>query len=99
MAAELYGGGPGPAPRETPWQVEDRLADEGLLIWQLPLPGADRADLDLVRRGDELVVGIGAYRRVLSLPSGLRRCTVSGAGLADGVLSVRFTPDPALWPK
>lgn len=98
MAAELYGDGTGPAPRETPWQVEDRLAEDGLLVWRLLLPGADRADLELVRRGDELVVGIGAYRRVLPLPSGLRRCTVSGAGLADGVLSLRFTPDPALWP-
>ncbi|GAA2157263.1 ArsA-related P-loop ATPase [Kitasatospora kazusensis] len=98
VAAELYGDDDGPAPHGTPWPVEDRLAADGLLIWRLALPGADRADLDLVRRGDELVVGIGGYRRVLALPSALRRCTVSGAGLADGTLSVRFTPDPALWP-
>jgi len=99
MAAELYGDGAQPAPRETPWQVEDRLAEDGLLVWHLALPGADRVDLELVRRGDELVVGIGSYRRIILLPSALRRCTVSGAGLADGVLSVRFAPDPALWPR
>ncbi|GAA0656839.1 ArsA-related P-loop ATPase [Kitasatospora atroaurantiaca] len=99
MAAELYGDGAQPVPRETPWRVEDRLAEDGLLVWHLALPGADRADLELVRRGDELVVGIGAYRRIVLLPSALRRCTVSGAGLADGVLSVRFAPDPALWPR
>ncbi|WP_371482115.1 ArsA family ATPase [Kitasatospora sp. NBC_00315] len=100
LAEELYGGRPDPAPlAAAPWTVEDRLAEEGLLVWRLTLPGADRADLDLVRRGDELVVGLGAYRRILSLPSALRRCTVTGAGLTDGVLAVRFAPDPALWPR
>ncbi|MFD7584440.1 ArsA family ATPase [Kitasatospora sp. NPDC059811] len=100
VADRLYGDGPGPerlAPE--PWPVEDRLAEEGLLVWHLALPGADRAELDLVRRGDELVVGLGAHRRVLTLPSALRRCTVAGASLHDGALSVRFAPDPALWPR
>ncbi|MFD0408364.1 ArsA family ATPase [Kitasatospora sp. NPDC127116] len=100
VADRLYGDGDGPerlAP--GPWPVEDRLAEEGLLVWHLDLPGADRSELDLVRRGDDLVVGIGTHRRVLTLPSALRRCTVAGAGLHDGVLSVRFAPDPALWPR
>ncbi|QLE71717.1 ArsA family ATPase [Streptomyces rectiverticillatus] len=79
--------------------VEDRLATDGVLLWRLPLPGADRGDLDLLRRGDELIVGVGPFRRVLTLPSALRRCTVSGAGLRDGALCVRFTPDPDLWPR
>ncbi|MFC9331109.1 ArsA family ATPase [Kitasatospora sp. NPDC057015] len=100
VADELYGDGPGPAPAApAAWTVEDRRAEEGLLVWRLALPGADRADLDLVRRGDELVVGIGAYRRILALPSALRRCTVTGAALCDGELAVRFAPDPALWPR
>ncbi|MEU8514247.1 ArsA-related P-loop ATPase [Kitasatospora sp. NPDC048722] len=100
VADRLYGDGPGPEPLAAePWPVEDRLAEEGLLLWHLALPGAERADLDLVRRGDELVVGLGAHRRVLTLPSALRRCTVAGAGLTDGVLTVRFAPDPALWPR
>ncbi|WP_316520819.1 ArsA family ATPase [Kitasatospora brasiliensis] len=100
VADRLYGDGDGPE-RLAPghWPVEDRLAEDGLLVWHLDLPGADRAELDLVRRGDDLVVGLGAHRRVLTLPSALRRCTVAGAGLADGVLAVRFAPDPALWPR
>ncbi|MFD5565768.1 ArsA family ATPase [Kitasatospora griseola] len=99
LAEELYPAGAPriPAPAE-PW-TEDRLAAENQLIWHLPLPGADRTDLELLRRGDELVLGAGSYRRVVALPSALRRCTVSGAGLVDGTLSVRFTPDPALWPR
>ncbi|MFB8241606.1 ArsA family ATPase [Kitasatospora purpeofusca] len=100
VADRLYGAGPGPEARAAgPWTVEDRLASDGLLVWHLALPGAAREDLDLVRRGDELVVGLGAHRRVLALPSALRRCTVAGAGLQDGVLAIRFAPDPALWPR
>ncbi|PBC72037.1 arsenite efflux ATP-binding protein ArsA [Streptomyces sp. TLI_235] len=98
IAAQLYADGePAPGEAPAPW-VEDRLAADGLLVWHLALPGADRAGLELVRRGDELVVGTGGHRRLLPLPAALRRCTVSGAGLHDGVLSVRFAPDPTLWP-
>ncbi|MEU4211420.1 ArsA-related P-loop ATPase [Streptomyces sp. NPDC026206] len=86
-------------PPTDPWTVEDRLATDGMLVWRLPLPGADRDALGLVRRGDELIVAVGPFRRVLPLPSALRRCTVSGAGLRDGALSVRFIPDPDLWPR
>ncbi|MFI1517737.1 ArsA family ATPase [Kitasatospora cineracea] len=99
LAERLYAAGAPRPPAPAEPRVEDRLAEENRLVWHLPLPGADRGELELLRRGDELVLGVGGYRRVLALPSGLRRCTVSGAGLADGVLSVRFTPDPALWPR
>ncbi|MGO4756434.1 ArsA family ATPase, partial [Streptomyces sp. 2MCAF27] len=86
-------------PAAEPWTVEDRLAADGELVWRLPLPGADRDALGLVRRGDELIVTVGPFHRVLPLPSALRRCTVSGAGLRDGRLNVRFAPDPELWPR
>ena len=79
--------------------VEDLLDTEGHLAWRLPMPGALRDELELVRRGDELIVGVGPYRRVLPLPSALRRCRVSGAALTGGELRVRFTPDPQLWPR
>jgi arsenite-transporting ATPase len=82
-----------------PWTVEDRLAADGHFVWSLPLPGAGREGLDLVRRGDELVVDAGGFRRIMPLPSALRRCTVQGAALRDGALRVRFAPDPELWPR
>ncbi|MFF7243877.1 ArsA family ATPase [Embleya sp. NPDC008237] len=63
----------------------------------LPLPGTDRDDLDLLRRGDELVITVGPNRRLFKLPSALRRCVIEGAGLRDGVLRIRFVPDPAVW--
>ncbi|MBV7694845.1 ArsA family ATPase [Streptomyces sp. TRM70350] len=92
-----------PVAEETParveWPVEDRLADDGVLVWHIPLPGAVREDLDLVRRGDDIVVSAAPFRRVVPLPSALRRCAVAGAGLCEGELCIRFTPDPELWPR
>ncbi|MEU5085912.1 ArsA-related P-loop ATPase [Streptomyces sp. NPDC021356] len=89
----------GPAPAAVEWPVEDRLAEDGVLVWHIPLPGALRDELDLVRRGDELVLTAGAFRRIVALPSALRRCAVDGAALREGALRIRFAPDPALWPR
>ncbi|MET9608317.1 ArsA-related P-loop ATPase [Streptomyces sp. NPDC006512] len=90
---------PEAAPGRPHWAVEDRRAEDGVLVWAVPLPRAVKSELDLVRRGDELLLAVGPYRRIVPLPSALRRCTVSGAALADGVLRIRFTPDPQLWPR
>ncbi|MCK8432283.1 ArsA family ATPase [Streptomyces sp. D2-8] len=87
------------APPAADWSVTDRLGEEGVLVWQIPLPGAIREELDLVRRGDELVVTAGRFRRLVPLPSALRRCTVDGAALREGELRIRFAPDPKLWPR
>ncbi|MFE1247907.1 ArsA family ATPase [Streptomyces sp. NPDC058735] len=86
-------------PPAVEWTVADRIAEDGVLVWHIPLPGAIREELDLVRRGDELVVTAGPFRRIVPLPSALRRCTVDGAALRDGGLRVRFAPDPRLWPQ
>ncbi|GGT64254.1 ArsA family ATPase [Streptomyces lateritius] len=94
LAVEV--GPPAAAPDRT---VEDRRAEDGILVWHLPLPGAVKEELSLVRRGEELLLEVGPFRRAVALPPALRRCTVSGAGLVDGDLRVRFTPDPGLWPK
>ncbi|KUN04398.1 hypothetical protein AQI95_20060 [Streptomyces yokosukanensis] len=87
-----------PVPAPVEWPVADRIAEDGVLVWHIPLPGAVRDELDLIRRGDELVITVGPFRRIVALPSALRRCTVAGAGLRDGELCVRFAPDPGLWP-
>ncbi|MCX4861010.1 ArsA family ATPase [Streptomyces canus] len=81
------------------WPVVDHLAEDGVLVWHLPLPGAIREELELIRRGDELLVSAGQFRRIVPLPSALRRCTVAGAALREGELRIRFAPDPDLWPR
>ncbi|MET8961206.1 ArsA-related P-loop ATPase [Streptomyces sp. NPDC004074] len=91
--------GVNPAPDPVEWPVADRLAEDGVLVWHIPLPGAIREELELVRRGDELVVTAGSFRRIVPLPSALRRCTVAGAALRDEELRIRFAPDPELWPR
>jgi arsenite-transporting ATPase len=79
--------------------MSDRLSADGVIVWHIPLPGAVRDDLELIRRGDELVVTVGPFHRIVPLPSALRRCTVQGAALRDGELRIRFAPDPELWPQ
>ncbi|MBP5864224.1 ArsA-related P-loop ATPase [Streptomyces scabiei] len=91
--------GAGDVPARVAWAVTDNLGDEGVLVWHIPLPGAIRDELDLVRRGDELVLTAGPFRRIVPLPSALRRCTVDGAALREGELRIRFAPDPQLWPR
>ncbi|SDR87569.1 arsenite efflux ATP-binding protein ArsA [Nocardioides scoriae] len=57
---------------------------------RIALPFAQRADVDLARHGDELVVTVGSYRRLLALPAALTRHQVAGARVEDGALRVRF---------
>jgi arsenite-transporting ATPase len=63
----------------------------GGLVLSLPLPLAAQDDVGLVRKGDELIVSVASYRRLLTLPSGLARHRVVGARVRDGHLQVRFT--------
>ena len=70
--------------------------------WQLtvPLPFAERADVDLTRWADDLVITVGGTRRSLRLDALLRRCEVTGGrlvdpGTSDARLVVGFRPDPA----
>ena len=73
--------------------------------WQLavPLPFADRGDVELTRFGDDLVLTATGVRRALPLDALLRRCTVTGgrldgSGTAGARLVVSFEPDARLWP-
>jgi arsenite/tail-anchored protein-transporting ATPase len=74
-----------------------RQEDGGYLL-TLPLPLVTAAEVDLKRRDDELLVAVADHRRVLSLPSVLRRCVVTGAVVRNATLRVRFVPDEKVWP-
>jgi arsenite/tail-anchored protein-transporting ATPase len=63
----------------------------------LRLPGVAGGPVDLVRLDDDLAVTTGGTRRMIALPSVLRRCTVTGANVAGDELCVAFVPDPAAW--
>lgn len=71
------------------------LDSEYQLRLALPLVQADT--VQLARVDDELAVTVAGYRRLVALPSVLKRCTVTGAEVDDGGIVVRFRPDPAVW--
>ncbi|MEV0584686.1 ArsA family ATPase [Nonomuraea sp. NPDC050310] len=73
----------------APPGVEPPLTVEGHML-RLSLPGASKEDVDLARKGEELIVTAGPYRRILALPAGLARRRIAAAALQDGVLEVRF---------
>ena len=60
--------------------------------WRLSidLRFAGREEVDLVRRGDELIVTVGTYRRALLLPDSLVSRPVTKATVRDGRLVVGF---------
>ena len=97
VAAAAYGevdglGAPGKAPEPTVAK-----SGEGYVL-SVPLPGADRRAMGLLRREEELVLTVGPYRRTLRLEPVLRRCKIAGAVLRNQALEIRFVPDPAQWP-
>ena len=54
-------------------------------------------EVELARREDDLVIEVGDQRRVVTLPSVLRRCIVQNAAVGNGELRVRFERDEELW--
>jgi arsenite-transporting ATPase len=70
-----------------PLRVHQR---NGRTTLSLDLPFADRDDLELGRRGDELLVRVGPYRRAVTLPDSLRTKAVRDASLKQGTLKVVF---------
>jgi arsenite-transporting ATPase len=105
VADDLYGVQPGadpirdgdPEPLMTVEAAPRRAPEDPEYLLTLRLPLASRSDVDASRVGDELVVTVAGHRRLLSLPSVLRRCVVTGGAVEDGRLVVRFRPDPQQW--
>ena len=62
-------------------------------VLEIALPFATSADVDLARHGDELVVTVGSYRRLLALPAALTRLRVAAARVEGGALQVRFVQE------
>jgi arsenite/tail-anchored protein-transporting ATPase len=61
-------------------------------VLALPLPFADRDELELGRHDDELLVRVGPHRRAIVLPDSLKRRDVAGAKLKGEWLEVSFAP-------
>jgi arsenite-transporting ATPase len=66
------------------------VANGDARVLVLELPFADRDDVEVGRRGDELLVTVGPYRRAIVLPDSLRRREVTAAKLRKGKLRITF---------
>ena len=92
-------GSPPPGPLRP---IVDRESGSGLgsvYRLQLELPQIESSALRLGRVGDDLIIGAGGMRRRVRLASVLRRCIVTDAQLKGSRLTVRFRPDPEVWPS
>jgi arsenite-transporting ATPase len=88
-----------PGPLRPVVDLESGSGLDSVYRMRLELPQLDPGALTLGRVGDDLVIGAGGMRRRVRLASVLRRCTVSDASLRGSRLTVRFRPDPEVWPR
>jgi arsenite-transporting ATPase len=89
LATEVYDGADPLAPAVGDGPLSVSRNGSGAVL-RLALPFVTKGEVDLARHGDELVLTVGSYRRLLSLPAGLARHRVTGARVEDGALQVRF---------
>jgi len=60
-------------------------------VLSLRLPFTAKAELDLMRKGEDIHVKVGPYRRAFMLPTVLQRLDISDAKFEDGRLNISFT--------
>ncbi len=75
----------------SPLQKLEELPD-GRYLMRMPLPFVAGSDVRLRKRGDEMFITIGNFKREMILPTVLARRKTGGATLEDGVLTITFLP-------
>ncbi|SDP53045.1 arsenite-transporting ATPase [Actinopolyspora xinjiangensis] len=100
LGGEIYGGTDPIASTERAPVIEvdrDGNGPEPRYTLRIAVPLTRGAELDLARIGDELAVTVDGHRRLITLPSVLRRCVAVEATAGDDGVRVTFRPDPAQW--
>ncbi|MCI0634228.1 MAG: TRC40/GET3/ArsA family transport-energizing ATPase [Actinobacteria bacterium] len=64
-------------------------------VLSVRLPFVSREDMDIHRRGEELFVRVGSYKRNLILPQTLQRMDVRGANFVGDHLEIAFVRPPS----
>jgi arsenite-transporting ATPase len=93
LARELYGEADPLAKTKARGPFRISSGEHGAVL-RLSLPLVSSAEVQLARNGDDLVVTVGSYRRLITLPSGLARYRIAGARVEQSELQVRFVEDP-----
>jgi arsenite/tail-anchored protein-transporting ATPase len=94
MGAEVYGERDAAEVLFHDDPIRVRKRGRGYVL-TMRLPFAAREDLDIHRRGEELYVRVGSYKRNLILPQSLKRMVVREANFAGDHLEILFGRDPA----
>jgi arsenite-transporting ATPase len=96
MAEEVYGDVPALDVLYQDEPIRVRKRGSGYIL-SIRLPFVSRDDMDIHRRGDELYVRVGSYKRNLILPQTLKRMVVREATFAGDRLEILFArvPKPA----
>lgn len=92
MAEEIYDDGD-PSQiyyKERPIKI---TSSDGSYCLSLKLPFADKKDLDMWVKGDELIIQYRNYKRNIALPRALASLELKGVELKDKTLKVRFGGD------
>jgi arsenite-transporting ATPase len=92
FARAAYGTDDPLAPPQGPTPMTFTRTRSGTTL-RIALPFVAESDIDLARHGDELVVTVGSYRRLVALPGSLGRQPIAGARIDSGALKVRFRPE------
>jgi arsenite-transporting ATPase len=66
----------------------------GRYVLSMRLPFAEKRDLDVFRKAEELYIRVGSYKRNLILPHALQRLDVREAGFVEDRLEVTFARSP-----
>lgn len=66
--------------------------DDGAYLLRIPLPFVEGGRVRLRKRGDEMFITIGNFKREMILPSVLAKRRAAGGRLVDGVLEIDFWP-------
>jgi arsenite-transporting ATPase len=77
--------------RDDPIRVRRRA---GGYVLVMRLPFVAREDMDIHRKGDELFIRVGTYKRNLILPQTLQRLEVRGANFVGDHLEIAFARPP-----
>jgi arsenite/tail-anchored protein-transporting ATPase len=72
---------------------QELSADNGSATLRLPLPFAERGDIELKKIGLEVIVRVGGQKRTIILPPTMAAYSTSGARFEDGALHVFFRRD------
>ena len=94
MADEVYRGLDAMAVLYHDDPIRVRRRGSGYVL-TLRLPFVSRDDMDVHRRGEELYVRVGSYKRNLVLPQSLKRMVVREANFAGDHLEILFGKPPA----